>query len=99
MGAAARPTPEAVTCTSGGFPRNLARLNNVDKACLDDVASKLRQDPRSRVVIVGHADRSERYPDVIARQRRMRVSVFSWCAGRRMFFKTCGEACWNGISR
>ena len=36
----ARPKPEAVTCTSGGFPRNLARLNNVDKACLDDVASR-----------------------------------------------------------
>ena len=80
--AAARPTPpprlregpgaaspRRVTCTSGGFPRNLARLNNVDKACLDDVASRLRQDPRSRVVVVGHADSSERYPEVIARKR------------------------------
>ena len=47
---------ETITCISGGFPANLARLNNVDKACLDDVASRLRQDPRSRVVIVGHAD-------------------------------------------
>ena len=36
-----------MTCTSGGFPRNLARLNNVDKACLDDVASRLRTDPRA----------------------------------------------------
>ena len=61
--------PEAVTCTSGGFPRNLARLNNVDKACLDDVASKLRSDPRSRVVVVGHADSSERYPEVTGRKR------------------------------
>jgi hypothetical protein len=59
----------ALTCTSGGFPRNLARLNNVDKACLDDVASRLRQDPRSRVVITGHAERSERRPDVVARLR------------------------------
>src|SRR5438093_9793966 len=24
---------EAITCIAGGFPRNLARLNNVDKAC------------------------------------------------------------------
>ncbi|PYQ21198.1 MAG: hypothetical protein DMF81_16150 [Acidobacteria bacterium] len=60
---------EAITCTSGGFPRNLARLNNVDKACLDDVASRLKQDPRSRVIIVGHADSGERYPEVIGRRR------------------------------
>lgn len=60
---------EAVTCVSGGFPRNLARPNNVDKACLDDVAARLRQDPRSRVIIVGHADASERTPEVVARKR------------------------------
>jgi len=71
-----KPRPEAVTCTSGGFPRNLARLNNVDKACLDDVASKLRQDPRSRVVIVGHADSSERYPEVIGRKRAEAVKSY-----------------------
>jgi OmpA family protein/Big-like domain-containing protein len=69
MGAQEVAKPEAVVCVSGGFPRNLARLNNVDKACLDDVASRLRQDPRSRVIIVGHADSGERNPEVIARQR------------------------------
>jgi outer membrane protein OmpA-like peptidoglycan-associated protein len=68
-GATAAPKPEAVVCTSGGFPRNLSRLNNVDKACLDDVASRLRQDPRSRVIIVGHADSGERTPEVVARLR------------------------------
>jgi outer membrane protein OmpA-like peptidoglycan-associated protein len=68
--------PEPVPCTSGGFPRNLARLNNVDKACLDDVASKLRADPRSRVVIVGHADKSERYPEVIGRKRAEAVKSY-----------------------
>jgi outer membrane protein OmpA-like peptidoglycan-associated protein len=56
-------------CTSSGFPRNLDRLNNVDKACLDDVASRLRQDPRARLVVIGHADSKERYPEVIARKR------------------------------
>jgi outer membrane protein OmpA-like peptidoglycan-associated protein len=68
--------PEAITCTSGGFPRNLARLNNVDKACLDDVASRLRQDPRSRVIIIGHADSGERYPEVIARRRAEAVKTY-----------------------
>jgi outer membrane protein OmpA-like peptidoglycan-associated protein len=71
-----RPKPEPVTCTSGGFPRNLARLNNVDKACLDDVASRLRQDPRSRVIIVGHADNRERYPEVIGRKRAEAVKAY-----------------------
>jgi outer membrane protein OmpA-like peptidoglycan-associated protein len=62
--------PEATTlCTSSGFPRNLSRLNNVDKACLDDVASRLKADPRARVVVIGHADSKERYPEVIARKR------------------------------
>jgi outer membrane protein OmpA-like peptidoglycan-associated protein len=68
--------PEPITCTSGGFPRNLSRLNNVDKACLDDVASRLRQDPRSRVVIVGHADKQERYPEVIGRKRAEAVKAY-----------------------
>jgi len=69
--------PEATTlCTSSGFPRNLARLNNVDKACLDDVASRLRQDPRARVVVVGHADNKERYPEVIARKRAEAIKTY-----------------------
>lgn len=68
--------PETVKCTSGGFPRNMARLNNVDKACLDDVATRLRQDPKSRVVIVGHADSKERYPEVIGRTRAEAVKGY-----------------------
>ncbi len=68
--------PETITCTSGGFPRNLSRLNNVDKACLDDVATRLRQDPRARVVIVGHADSKERYPEVIGRTRAEAVKAY-----------------------
>ena len=71
-----RPRPEAVTCTSGGFPRNLSRLNNVDKACLDDVASKLNQDPRSRVIIVGHADASERNTEVMGRKRAEAIKKY-----------------------
>ncbi len=68
--------PEAVTCTSGGFPRNMSRLNNVDKACLDDVASRLRQDPRSRVIVVGYADARERNPEVLGRTRAEAVKTY-----------------------
>jgi len=71
-----KPKPEPVTCTSAGFPRNLARLNNVDKACLDDLASRLRQDPRSRIVITGHADKSERNPEVIGRKRAEAIKTY-----------------------
>jgi outer membrane protein OmpA-like peptidoglycan-associated protein len=70
------PKAEPITCTSAGFPRNLARLNNVDKACLDDVATRLRQDPRSRVVIVGHADARERHPEVLGRKRAEAVKTY-----------------------
>lgn len=64
-----KPKPEPVTCTSGGFPRNMARLNNVDKACLDDLAARMKQDPRSRIVITGHADKSEPNAEVMGRKR------------------------------
>jgi outer membrane protein OmpA-like peptidoglycan-associated protein len=68
--------PETFTCLSGGFPRNLARLNNVDKACLDDVASRLKADPGSRIIIVGHADKGERYTDVIGKKRAEAVKAY-----------------------
>lgn len=62
-------SPETMTCAATGFARNRARLNNVDKACLDDVALRLRQDPRSRVLIIGHADKNEARADLLSRQR------------------------------
>jgi outer membrane protein OmpA-like peptidoglycan-associated protein len=71
-----RPKPEPVTCTSGGFPRNMSRLNNVDKACLDDLAARMRQDPRSRIVIVGHADKSEPNAEVIGRRRAEAIKTY-----------------------
>jgi outer membrane protein OmpA-like peptidoglycan-associated protein len=73
---ARREAPAVTTCVAGGFPRNLARLTNVDKACLDDVATRLRSDPRSRVIVVGHADSGERFPEVIARQRAEAVKDY-----------------------
>ena len=50
---------EAISCTAGSFPLNLARLSNVDKACLDDVAQKLSSDPRAHVVVIGYSDSHE----------------------------------------
>jgi outer membrane protein OmpA-like peptidoglycan-associated protein len=71
-----KPKPEPVTCTSGGFPRSMARLNNVDKACLDDLAARMKQDPRSRIVITGHADKSEPNAEVIGRKRAEAIKSY-----------------------
>jgi outer membrane protein OmpA-like peptidoglycan-associated protein len=58
-----------MSCLAGGFPSNGASLNNVDKACLDDVVQRLKSDPRARVVVIGHADSHERNADKIASRR------------------------------
>jgi hypothetical protein len=42
------------------FPFNGARINNEHKACLDEVALRLQQDPRAQIVVDGHRDTSER---------------------------------------
>jgi outer membrane protein OmpA-like peptidoglycan-associated protein len=49
------------------FPQNNARVNNVHKAILDDVALRLRQEPTAVLVIDGHADKGE--PANISRRR------------------------------
>jgi len=69
LGHAAPPQAQAVSCTSSGFPRNLSRLNNVDKACLDDVAQRMSADPRAKVVVIGYADPDETSPDTIGKKR------------------------------
>ena len=61
-------TSESVT---EGHPDKMA--DAISDAILDDL---LRQDPRSRVVIVGHADKGERYPDVIGRKRAEAVKDY-----------------------
>jgi outer membrane protein OmpA-like peptidoglycan-associated protein len=71
----ARPA-EAVSCLAGGFPSNLSRLTNVDKACLDDMAQRLRSDPAAHVVVIGHADSHERSADAIATQRANAVKDY-----------------------
>jgi hypothetical protein len=48
---------------------NGARVDNVCKRVLDDVALRLKNDPRATVVIVGFADPRERRPDQLAGNR------------------------------
>ena len=69
LSAPAAPQAEAVSCFASGFPRNLSRLNNVDKACLDDVAQRLSADPRAKVIVIGHADADESNPEDTGKAR------------------------------
>jgi len=75
------PTPEAASCMAGGFPRNLSRLTNVDKACLDDFVQRLKADPRAHVVVIGHADSHERSPQTIAKRRADAIEDYLKSAG------------------
>jgi len=70
----ARPA-EAVQCFAGGFPLNLSRITNVDKACLDDVAQRLGSDPRARVIVIGHSDSHEK-SSVVGQRRAEAVKDY-----------------------
>jgi len=52
--------PEPVRQPALFFGLNAARITNLHKAVLDDVADRLRQDPRATLVVDGHQDRAER---------------------------------------
>jgi long-subunit fatty acid transport protein/outer membrane protein OmpA-like peptidoglycan-associated protein len=64
-----KPQPQSISCLSAGFPHNLARINNVDKACLDDVSLKMQNDPRSTLTITGYSDASEATAKALAKKR------------------------------
>jgi outer membrane protein OmpA-like peptidoglycan-associated protein len=66
----------ARSCSIGAFPRNSSRLNNVDKACLDDVVQRLKADPRAHVVVIGHADAHERNAGTVSADRAEAVQDY-----------------------
>jgi outer membrane protein OmpA-like peptidoglycan-associated protein len=61
--------PQASKLNECFFRANSARVDNVCKRVLDDVALRLQNSPRARVVIVGYADPKEPRPDRLAGQR------------------------------
>jgi hypothetical protein len=76
----AKPKPQTVTRSVGPFPTvrvgGGTRLNNVDKSVLDDMATRMRQDPASRLLIIGHAETGERNADVLSRKRAEAVKAY-----------------------
>jgi hypothetical protein len=52
------------------FPFNSQRVNCEHKACLDEIALRLQQDPKAKLVMDSHQDSSERRPISACRTRR-----------------------------
>ncbi|HEY3135688.1 MAG TPA: OmpA family protein [Blastocatellia bacterium] len=70
--------PEVIRpCGPIFFPFNGARITNEHKACLDEVALALQQDPRAAVVIDGHRDSSERVGISLTRANNARDYLVS----------------------
>jgi len=68
--------PPATLATTIAFKTNSARVDNVAKAALDDVALRLQQDPNAKAVIVGFSDSSERNADMLAKQRAVNAKAY-----------------------
>jgi hypothetical protein len=59
---------DVIVITSGAVGDTTASIYRA-MGSRGELESRLRQDPRSRVIIIGHADSGERYPEVYARRR------------------------------
>ncbi len=63
------PPPQASKLNECSFRASSARVDNVCKRILDDVALRLKNEPRASAVIVGYADPKEPRPERLAKQR------------------------------
>jgi len=61
--------PQASKINECFFRASSARVDNVCKRILDDVALRLKNDPKASVVVVGYADPKEPRPERLAKQR------------------------------
>ncbi len=71
------PPPQASKINECLFTQaGSARVDNVCKRILDDVALRLKNEPRGTVVLVGYADPKERKPDALAQKRAENVKAY-----------------------
>jgi hypothetical protein len=89
------PVNPLVPCGPIFFPFNSARINNEHKACLDEIALRLQQDPRSSVVIDGHRDSSERVGISVTRINNARAYLVTekGIDGARITLRNFGDTC------
>jgi outer membrane protein OmpA-like peptidoglycan-associated protein len=87
------PPPQSSKLSECFFRAASARVDNVCKRVLDDVALRLQNDPKARVAIVGYADPKERKPDKLAMDRAeaaKKYLVSKGIADARIDTKTAG---------
>ena len=63
------PAPEASKISECSFALNSARADNVCKRTLDDVAVRLQNDSKAKIVVVGYAEPKERGSQKLATER------------------------------
>ncbi len=61
--------PQASKINECFFRAGSGRVDNVCKRILDDVALRLKNEPKASVVVVGYADPKERRPERLAKER------------------------------
>jgi len=70
------PAPPQASMSEIAFKRNGARVDNIAKAILDDVALRLQRDADARAVIVGFADPTELKPEKLAAERAANAKAY-----------------------
>jgi outer membrane protein OmpA-like peptidoglycan-associated protein len=90
-----QPVNPIVPCGPIFFPYNSARINNEHKACLDEIALRLQQDPRASVVIDGHRDSSERVGISVTRHNNARAYLVTekGIDSARITLRNFGDTC------
>ncbi len=63
------PPPQAAKINECFFRAASARVDNVCKRVMDDVALRMQNDPKARVAIIGYADPKEKKPEKLAKDR------------------------------
>ncbi len=88
--------PEVIRpCGPIFFPFNSARINNEHKACLDDIALAMQQDPTLKLVADGHRDTSERAGISITRLNNAREYLVAdkGIDRSRIMLRNFGDTC------
>ncbi len=70
------PAPQASQANELLYGPSSARLDNVGKRMLDDVALRMRNEPRASVVLIGYADPEEANAGKLAAQRAESAKVY-----------------------
>lgn len=71
------PPPQASKINECAFkPANSARVDNVCKRILDDVATRLQNEPKATVVVIGYADPKARRSDKLASDRGQNTLMY-----------------------